>query len=168
MNYNEARKIAVKYYHLFEPHCLRVNVAGSILRKKPEVKDIELVVLPKTQVNDRDLFAPVTRCEKFIKFVDSFPRVKGNGAGKYAQLILPEGINLDLFIANEQNYGVIQVIRIGSADFSKWLVNEIKKNGFHCAEGHLYKGDELVPCSDEKQFFEITGVEYVLPTERSW
>ncbi|OQA38465.1 MAG: hypothetical protein BWY51_00931 [Parcubacteria group bacterium ADurb.Bin316] len=41
---------------------------------------------------------------KFSEIVNKWKKVKGEPIGKYTQRILPEGIKLDLFMANEKNY----------------------------------------------------------------
>jgi len=45
--YDEAHSIAVRVLELLQPHCIRCEIAGSIRREKSEVKDIEIVAIPK-------------------------------------------------------------------------------------------------------------------------
>lgn len=47
MQYLEAKKIADDVLEQIRPHCFRAEIAGSIRRLKPEVKDIEIVAIPK-------------------------------------------------------------------------------------------------------------------------
>lgn len=49
MDYKTASTIAVQICTTLTPHCIpdRVRIAGSIRRKKAEVKDIEVVCLPR-------------------------------------------------------------------------------------------------------------------------
>lgn len=47
MKHSTALVIAEKIKAQLAPHCDRIEIAGSIRRKKPEVKDIEIVVIPK-------------------------------------------------------------------------------------------------------------------------
>ena len=47
MKYEEAIEIAEKVKTLLLPHCERVEIAGSVRRKKTDVKDIEIVAIPK-------------------------------------------------------------------------------------------------------------------------
>ena len=166
MELDKATKIAVKYWELFKPFCSRVKIAGSIRRDKSEVGDIELVCVPlETETEDGLFERKLVRNPEFVILVNSFNRVKGNGEGKYAQLILPEGINLDLFIANKDNFGLIYMIRTGSAAFSERMVTMIKKNGFYCKDGYLWSlnNNKMIPVPEEKDFFRITGIEYVEP-----
>jgi len=45
-----ATQIAEAIIEKLAPYCKIINIAGSIRRQKTEVKDIELVVLPKKEV----------------------------------------------------------------------------------------------------------------------
>ena len=47
MEYEVAIEIAEKVKALLLPHCERIEIAGSVRRKKPNVKDIEIVAIPK-------------------------------------------------------------------------------------------------------------------------
>lgn len=46
----QAKDIAVKICTKLQPFCDKVNIAGSIRRLKPEVKDIEICVIPKKDI----------------------------------------------------------------------------------------------------------------------
>ena len=109
MKIDEAKQIAEKYLNLLKPYCWRIEIAGSIRREKSEVKDIEIIAIPLNLV-------------RFSNEVNKLEKVKGNPTGKYTQRILPEGIKLDLFMANDKNWGLIFVIRTDSARYSH--VNE--------------------------------------------
>jgi DNA polymerase/3'-5' exonuclease PolX len=47
LTYPEARRIADSLLEAISPHCVRAEVAGSIRRKKPVVKDLEIVAIAK-------------------------------------------------------------------------------------------------------------------------
>ncbi len=49
MKLDKALEIAERTKKLLAPYCERIEIAGSIRRKKPEVKDIELVAIPKLE-----------------------------------------------------------------------------------------------------------------------
>lgn len=59
MNFTEALPLAQSLAQSMRPFCERVEIAGSIRRKKPSVKDIEIVAIPKweTQPCVGDLFS---------------------------------------------------------------------------------------------------------------
>ena len=161
MIYNEALKIANKYLELLRPHCDRIEIAGSIRRKKPEVKDIEIVCIPKPY--ETGLFE-----SGIAMVVNTLEKVKGELPCKYTQRILPEGIKLDLFFAEYGNWGLIYAIRTGSAEYShKVLANGWVKRGYKSIDGFLtYNGKQiLVP--KEEQLFSRIGLPFVEPENRN-
>lgn len=159
MELKEAQKIAEKHLNRLKPYCSRIEIAGSIRREKPEVKDIEIVCIPKNSVYDRT---------NFIDVVNNWEKVKGEPTGKYTQRILPEGIKLDLFMANEDNWGLIYAIRTGSAEFShKILACGWVKKGYHSKDGKLLdEGLREFILREEESLFDVIGIPYVEPRLR--
>jgi DNA polymerase/3'-5' exonuclease PolX len=150
--------------------CDRIEIAGSIRRRKAMVKDIEIVCIPKSE-EEEDLFGQkvLVPCNGFIKTVDLWPKVKGEPTGRYTQRILPGDIILDLFIANKDNWGYIYAIRTGSAEYShKVLANGWVKNGYTGKEGSLWKNGKAVIIPEEEDLFKICGVPYTEPEEREF
>lgn len=165
----EVKQIAEKYLNLLKPHCWRIEIAGSIRREKPEVKDIEIVAIP------RDLIG-------FSNEVNKLEKVKGEPMGKYTQRILSEGIKLDLFMANERNWGLIFAIRTGSAEFShKVLARGWVRAGYKSVNGMLRQNcflqeladknktqvfGQIIDVREEKDLFNLIGVPYIEPNQR--
>jgi len=160
MNYNQAIEIAEKVKALLSPHCDRIEIAGSIRRKKPEVKDIEIVAIPKPY--DIGLFE-----SGITPVVNQWEKVKGELPCKYTQRILPEGIKLDLFFAEPSNWGLIYAIRTGSADYShKVLASGWVRRGYKSSGGYLYANGKQIAVTEEKDLFELIGVPYLAPELR--
>ena len=154
MKIDEAKKIADKYVEILKPYCLRIEIAGSIRREKPEVGDIELIAIVKD-------------IKEFSKEVNKLEKVKGNPTGKYTQRILPEGIKLDLFMANIRNWGLIFAIRTGSARYShEILACGWVKRGYKSINGILTKNGREIEVREEKDLFNLIGVAYVQPNQR--
>lgn len=142
MQYKQAREIATRVYKALEPHCVRLDIAGSVRREKPEVKDIEIVCEP-IMVEQTDLFGEAMERKRNIGFVHTVRELgvllKGNMLdGRYLQILLSEGINLDLFIPQPTDYYRQLSIRTGSADYShKVLANAWLKKGWCGTEDGL-------------------------------
>lgn len=172
MQLAQAEKIARKYVDLLSPYCERIEVAGSVRRKKTEVKDIEIVCIPKRVgviVSAEDMFASADKEEvhpEFVNEVNKLQKVKGEPTGKYTQRILPEGTNLDLFIAAKENWGYILAIRIGPDGYSKYIASKWVERGYRGVDGMLTKNGKPIPVFEEKDLFLILGLEYVEPEYR--
>ena len=164
MKLKSALEIARRTVSILEPYCERIEIAGSIRREKSEVKDIEIVCVRR---NGRCLF-------QFSNQVNKWAKIKGDPWGRYTQRRLPEGIKLDLFMTDLQNWGMILAIRTGSASFSKKLAAAWVKKGYVSRGGQLYKQDGLgnlfpkpVSFKEESDLFEFLGMNFVEPQKRS-
>lgn len=161
MQYHQAFKIAQNIKDALAPHCERIEIAGSIRRKKNEVKDIEIVAIPKPY--ETGLFE-----SGIATVVNQWQKVKGELPCKYTQRILPEGIKLDLFFAQRDNWGLIFAIRTGSADYShKVLATEWVKRGYTSIGGYLCANGRPIPILEEEDLFKRIGVSFIPPELRN-
>lgn len=160
----KAESIAQKVRAELEPHCARVEIAGSVRRKKPEVGDIEVVAIPKPY--DVGLFE-----SGIATVVNLWPKVRGELPCKYTQRRHPEGIALDLFFATPDNWGLIFAIRTGSADFSHHvLARGWVSHGYKSVDGMLTRDGETIRVPEEEDLFRMIGIAWIPPEERrhSW
>jgi DNA polymerase/3'-5' exonuclease PolX len=152
-----AKEIADKYKSILSPFCERIEIAGSIRRERPKVNDIEIVCIPRPH----DI-------AQFVYTVKKWTKIKGEPTGKYTQRKLDEGIYLDLFIANKNNWGMIYAIRTGSAEYShKVLAVGWVKKGYMAKDGILYdKSGKPAFIREEIELFNLIGRKFVLPKNR--
>jgi DNA polymerase/3'-5' exonuclease PolX len=161
MQLDKALEIAEKTKELLAPYCERIEIAGSIRRKKPEVKDIELVAIPKPY--DVGLFE-----SGIATVVNQWKKVKGELPCKYTQRLLPDGITLDLFFANQENWGLIYALRTGSTDYShKVLATGWVKLGYNSEGGQLNINGKEINIPEEKDLFKLIGIHYIEPELRN-
>ena len=129
------------------PFCKQVDIAGYVRREKSEVKDIEICCTPRT-TEIKDLFGEIMEAKRSNEFVRTVKQqgviLKGDvSIGRYVQIALHEGINLDLFIPIETDYFRQYAIRTGSADYShKVLANAWLKIGWAGTENGLRRQSE--------------------------
>lgn len=164
----QAEAIAEEWMARLDPLCERVAVAGSIRRRKSEVGDIEICVVPhpagaftlqallnapeptallgregleeRKRIKRGDL--PAWTKIKAVELAQAHGRpvrVKGGYPGKYVQLALPQGICLDLFMPTQAAWGLVFTIRTGSAEFSAALASRSKSLGYIWHEGRVYR-----------------------------
>lgn len=184
----EARALADELLVLLGPYCERLEVVGSIRRKRPTIGDIELLAVPKqTEVMATDLFGErpdqaVTldelhdRCNALFTEHVLSTRLDKNGrrafGHKYKRLHY-RGVGLDLFaVLKPAQWGVLSVIRTGSADFSHRLVTPVEQGGWmpgdlYCRDGSLWttQGDPILT-PQEIHVFDALGRPYVPPELR--
>lgn len=133
MELERAKCIASELLTILRPTCERIEIAGSIRRRKSEVKDIELVAVAR--VDDRRLpgalFADLVNLLQLnTDRLTASPRStfqRGDKWGeRYRKLVYRHGgdeIAVDLFIVTRETWGPQLAIRTGPADFSKRLVS---------------------------------------------
>ena len=161
MNLNEAKAIAEKIKKQLEPHCHRIEIAGSIRRRAQQVKDIEIVAIPKPY--DTGLFE-----SGIATIINQWESIKGQLPCRYTQRKLPEGINLDIFFATQRNWGLIFAIRTGSAEYShKVLACAWVQKGYNSEKGMLKHNGKEINILEEKDLYERLNLPYLEPWERN-
>lgn len=173
----QAQRLAAEMADILKPYCTRVEIAGSVRRCKDEVKDIELVALPKLQVESvPDLFGmrevEVNALERFFEQGEHLGWSVLKGGERQKQLRLKAGINVDLFIVRPPaQWGVIFTIRTGSADFAHRLVTKRHYGGMlpshlQVKDGGIYEGRKLIETPEEMDVFRLLGVDWIDPRAR--
>ena len=182
MKLEYARRIATEVTRKLRQYCDRLEIAGSIRREKKEVKDIEVVCIPKEWPKPPSGLFPKAEMEYqrnsgFIKTVNQWGVVKGNAAtGKYMQreIFIEPGdypgmteskIKIDIFTATPINYGLIKWLRTGSTEFNFKILEAIKDRYMVMKNGYLYLKGQETPISlpEEKDLFELLEMDFVEP-----
>lgn len=123
MPLERAQKLADRFVELVGGHCERIDIAGSVRRKKDLVGDIEIVCFPKVWSIPNLLGEPIEhRIPAFVGTIQQkFKVLKGNLMdGRYVALTdrQTEMVKIDLFMPTWEDYYRQLAIRTGSADFS--------------------------------------------------
>ena len=187
VNLAEADRIAAQIVAQLAPHCERIEIAGSIRRRKTEPNDIEVVAIPKPY--DVGLFE-----SGLAKVVNRWPKGELGPDCRYTQRLVPlvaplemelaqitgsgpfkvGDVKLDLFLVTPQTWGLQLAVRTGSASFShKVLAARWSRIGYRGDGGVLYPedGSDLhgagpVTFAEEEDLFRFLGVPWVPPEQR--
>lgn len=172
-----AEEVAAALAVALEPACDRIQIAGSIRRRAADVKDIEVVVVPRVR---RDLFGEIDEGPTVLDaLVDVMiaagrlaPRlstagVKCMGRRHKRLTAVRSGVPVDLFaVLPPAQWGAILAIRTGPADYSKTLVTECQRAGLVCRDGALWRGSDVVPTPEEVDFIRECGLHFQDPWKR--
>jgi DNA polymerase (family 10) len=170
MNWKQAVQLALKIETALEPYVEAMEIAGSIRRGRPEVNDIDLVVLPRPgQVE-----ALKSRCAENCRVVTNGPQ-----NCIYAIRLAPgQEFQLDVFIARPPVKDLLQTIpgnfvslllcRTGSKEHNIWLVEHAKRIGLTWKP---YAGvfDEEGYClasETEEDIFRVLQLDFIPPEKR--
>lgn len=153
MELQRAQSIADKIIERLQPYCL-IEVAGSVRRKKPSVRDIDFVLIPFDPWNLRQ-------------------EVMGLGAsrasGPKLQRIIHNGIQVDLYFATKETWATLLLIRTGSIENNIRLCSIAQRKGWHLAasgDGLFDENSKRIAGDTEESIFEALGIPFQMPEER--
>ncbi|MHB8520691.1 MAG: hypothetical protein ACYDH9_08025 [Limisphaerales bacterium] len=163
-------KLASRIAAELQPLCERIEVAGSIRRRRTNVNDIDLVILPKPG----KLPAIKTRCsERCAAVIDGpqntiFRLALPNGGDVQIDLFFARPAIKDLFQEIPSNFGAILLCRTGSKEHNIYLVEHAKKIGLKL---NPYGGvfDEEGYClaaATEEEIFTALNLDFIPPESR--
>ena len=158
-----AQKLATRIATELAPLCDRIEIAGSIRRCRPQVNDIDLVLLT------RDPAAVKARCLHHATAVTDGPQ--------NAIYRLHKGIQLDLFFARPTerdlletrpgNFASIYLCRTGSREHNIWFLGWAESKGlqWHTYTG-LMRGNTILNSETEEDLYRSVGLPYIEPQHR--
>ncbi len=144
-----ALQLAEKFRDALQPHCEKVEIAGSVSRRESFVSDIEIVCLATmTEKVVLDMFKEEIGRETINTTFLALPTImestgweigKLDGA-RFKKLVRPiSGIKLDLFVVDEaRRWGAAFLIRTGPKEFNIELMKYINRHGQHVKNNLLH------------------------------
>jgi DNA polymerase (family 10) len=152
-----AEMLASQISEKIKPLCIRLELVGSIRRKKLVVGDID--------------FVAVATDGNWTKIASCFKKSNVICAG--TQLIKVnypvDGclFQVDFYRAYDKNFGIQQLIRTGSADHNMWLASYALSKGFRLkySEG-LLKDEKVIAGKTEESVLEALDLLCPKPEER--
>ena len=155
MALERAEKIAESVVKRLSPYCKKIEVAGSIRRRKPWVNDIDLVLVPS------DLW-------------NLHHEVMGLGqmrmSGSKIMRVMVGSTQVDVYVADEDTWATLLLIRTGSAENNIRLATLAKKRGWRLAasgDGLFDETGKRIAGDTEESIFEALGLPYQEPWQRN-
>ncbi len=134
----------------------RVDIAGSLARRKETIGDIDILVISGMPEKIIDYF---TRMENVADVL-----AKG---GTKASVVLKEGINCDLRVLKKKSYGSALNYFIGSKEHNIRLRNMAIKKGMKLSEYGLFsKAGRYLAGRTEQDIYRKLGMQYIPPEIR--
>jgi DNA polymerase/3'-5' exonuclease PolX len=149
MELDTAKDIAEKFVEINADQFERVEICGSIRRNNNNVNDIDLVVIPKHPDN-------------FL--LDYNATVRGR---KRVEIPYHNGIKIDIYVADQDNFEVLKLIRTGSAEHNIKLCQLAIEKGWKLKAN----GEGLITSSEtiktERGILEALLGKYIEPEDRT-
>lgn len=177
----EAWEIARPLAFALEQVCERVEIAGSLRRKKPQVGDIEILFIPRLADDKNDMFRPtfVSLAEGLINgwLQDNLLAMRPSKTGVFTWgpknklgVHVASGIPIDLFATTQENWFNSLVCRTGGKENNLLLTKTALSKGFSFeAYGSGFsnlRGGPRHDSTSERDVFDFIGLPYKEPQDR--
>ena len=151
MELDQAKTIAAALVAELEPYCQKVMVAGSIRRQRPGVNDIDIVLIPANQG----------------RLAVKLHELGMLGGSKLLRAFY-HGAPVDLYLATEETFPMLLLVRTGSAAFNRDLAIRAKQMGLHfsAAGQGILKNGVRVAWQSEEGILAALGLPFIPPEKR--
>ncbi len=147
------------------PQIVRLQVAGSLRRRRETIGDIDMVASVADEAGDDTRRAIMD----FFTSQPSVQAITGKGETK-SSVVLSSGINMDLRVVKDSQFPYTLHHFSGSRDHHIPLRRRALGMGMTINDYGLFKetpaGLELVPCKDETDLYAALGMAYIEPELR--
>lgn len=179
----DALALAEEVLAIYDGTCERIEIAGSIRRKKPTIGDIEICLIPKFEEREAGLFGDtekinlqMERTKQLIEAEVLSVRLNKNGdkcpCGPGAQYLWYKEFPLDIFgVIAPSQWGVIFAIRTGPEAFNRAKLvltrmnGGILQTGQNIRDGQLWDLGRALVTPEESDLFEQIGHPFI-PAEK--
>ena len=164
------------------PFVERIEIVGSVRRRKEEVGDVELLFIPIFKDDQSDMFAP-SQLDLASELLDHLENIgvlakrksvtgydAGWGAKNKLAVFVENGMPVDLFSAASGNWWNSLVIRTGGKETNLRLTtgaNRLNRTllAYGCGVQDRKTGI-VTPTFSEKSVFDLCGEKYLEPEDR--
>ena len=157
MALERAEKIAEAVVKRLAPYCKKIEVAGCVRRLRPWVNDIDFVLIPSDPWNLHQEI--LNLCRPFSP----------KASGKKIMRIEVNGVQVDIYVASEETWATLLLIRTGSAENNIRLCSRAKEMGWHLAasgDGLFNEKGQRIAGDTEISIYNALGLAWQRPEER--
>ena len=162
----KAQTIAATVLGLIADVCDQVVIAGSVRRRRLEVGDIEIVALPK------DARALNARLDKLV--IDrvisraAYGKELSHRWGEKYRGFTYEGVRVEVFTADVDNWGYILWLRTGPGDANQYVMMMCSQKDapYRAKNGYWWHDGRKLHVANETEMFRLLGMNVVPPPLR--
>jgi DNA polymerase/3'-5' exonuclease PolX len=172
-----ARDIAEDFINQISASCDRIEIVGSLRRNKIVVNDIDILIIPRfLQMEDETLFGGPYQENQLDKQLSQLCLSRdleldadGSKIKRFLKTVDGDTVPIDLYIATEQTWWTLLLIRTGSRNHNiklacraRDLNMQLKADG----SGLMTDAGAIIAIQSEEDIFRHLGLEYRPPEER--
>jgi DNA polymerase (family 10) len=117
---NDIKRLAHREYSFLKKYSKRIDLAGSIRRKKPDPKDIDIVLIPKSAAAKQTIY----------KHAEQY-RIRSRGEQLLSYWLLPrKRAQVDIYFAKPSYYGAMLLFATGPGRYNIRLRAIAMSQGF--------------------------------------
>jgi len=154
MELNQIKKIAEQILTNITPYISKGMICGSIKREKQNPRDIDIVIVPK------DNFISMMEIRKVLAKEGKFV-LNGN---QLIRVVRKDGLQIDMNIANREDYEVAVLLKTGSKEHNIKLCSEAKKKGGVMRAEGLILNNLII--NKEREILERVFGRWIEPKDR--
>ena len=153
MKLADGQSLSEEILEILRPLSEKVAIAGSIRRKKAEVHDVDIVLIPKPLVD-------------VVGILQSKLGAKVEKRGVRIITLKINDVGVDLNLASKENFAPLLLFRTGSWQHNMKLATKAKRLGLKFSPYGVFKDDKRIDDNTEEGIFSVLGEDYVPPEER--
>lgn len=148
--------LAKKIVRELKPYCKRIEIAGSIRRKKLNPGDIDIVLVAKNETNKQRIKQKLSEEGKFLE------------GGEQKMFFRINGIDVQLFFATSEEWGATLLAYSGQKGSNIGLRIVAEKQGFKLTSHGLFRNSngKRVAGKNEREIYKALGRPYKEPWDR--
>lgn len=174
MQLKEAEKIANDLLAELTPYCVAIEIAGAIRRQDPEMSSIEIVTIPRLEMQPTgqkqlDGGDETTEHHLLFEWLDANHTIVMGGMPRndWCILQLEDGTKVDIITAEIATWGYSFMVRTGPGEFISPIVKQLRSIGLTPRGTGLQDvAGNRVSTPSEMAIFKLIDMGYVEPSER--
>lgn len=151
-----AKRLAAEVVEVARPWCDQVEVAGSVRRGRPDVKDLDIVMQPALVFGEMLKPALAEAGATFIQL------------GEQSWVFDWKGIKVEVTLAVRECYPALLLWRTGSATHNIVLAQRARRKGLRMTKNGVLNAvtADVIAWESEEAIFNALGLDMVPPAER--
>lgn len=171
LSLGEAQVIGNSVIDALRVACDRIEIAGSIRRKRPLVHDADLVVIPagKWLKNKKGEIEPSPNNNRWFDIPRIIRDLNGEIVKSGPKIItaIVDDFQIDINCASGDNWGILHLLKTGPQEFNVQLCNRALRLGKQLkVYSGIWKGEKKFPAETEEDIFKALELEPIPPVER--
>lgn len=159
----KAELMAARIAEALNPFCARLEIAGSIRRRRPCVGDIDMVA----ECKDFAGLRARARQNASIVLDGEQNFIVRLISGLEVNVFVAQPERRDLLSVSPSNWGCILLSRTGSREHNRWLCVRAQERGLHWNPYRgVLRGDALIASASEAEIFQALDLDFIKPEDR--